>query len=355
MATSQYIGARYVPLFADPYDWDDTREYEPLTIVYGNGNSYTSRQYVPKGTPLTDGNYWALTGNYNAQVEQYRKEAKAVSDKYDAVAKNSNDALSLAKINERGIAANDAELAGTAESGLKTLITQEAERAKREEGSINGKLDGTVDSGLKTLIGAYDDKLAGTADSGLKTLITEETERAKREESSIGSKFPIASDSISDGAVTATKMAASAVSSILQGFTVRMFNSTNGKADNTGMVCPEGGKLVGFYIVELGILVINEFLGAAGQSGETVFSLPTYVPSVNGVVQMAGFGIVGWTDSSTFSTWSGLRYGHGRHIFPNTAIAQQFSSTCCVAYLKPYEISEQSANYANAIASNQII
>ena len=336
MATSQYIGARYVPLFADPYDWDDTREYEPLTVVYSNGNSYTSRQYVPKGTPLADENYWVVTGNYNAQVEQYRKETNAVSDKYDTVVKKSNDALSLAKTNERDIAANDAELAGTADSGLKTLITEETERAKLEESSINGKL-------------------AGTADSGLKTLITEETERAKREESSIDSKFPIASDSIADGAVTAPKMATSAVSSILQGFTVRRFDNTDAKADNTGMVCPAGGFLSGFYIVELGILVINRFSGTEAQTGETTFSLPTYVPSVSGVIQMADFGAVGWTSTSDFSKWTGLRYGKGRHIFLNTSFAQQFASVCALAYLKPYESSSQSANYANAVASNQII
>lgn len=74
MATKEYIGARYVPLFADPIDWDKTKTYEPLTIVSHAGNSYTSRQYVPKGIEITDESYWALTGNYNAQVEQYRKE-----------------------------------------------------------------------------------------------------------------------------------------------------------------------------------------------------------------------------------------------------------------------------------------
>lgn len=74
MATKQYIGARYVPLFADPIDWDKTKTYEPLTIVYHQGNSYTSRQSVPAGVAITDTTYWALTGNYNAQIEQYRKE-----------------------------------------------------------------------------------------------------------------------------------------------------------------------------------------------------------------------------------------------------------------------------------------
>lgn len=78
MATKEYIGARYVPLFADPIEWDKTKTYEPLTIVYHGGNSYTSRQYVPTGIELSDESFWALTGNYNAQVEQYRKDTAKV-------------------------------------------------------------------------------------------------------------------------------------------------------------------------------------------------------------------------------------------------------------------------------------
>lgn len=73
---TQYIGARYVPLFADPIEWDDQREYEPLTVVTYQGNSYTTRQFTPKGTAITDESFWANTGNYNAQIEQYRNEVK---------------------------------------------------------------------------------------------------------------------------------------------------------------------------------------------------------------------------------------------------------------------------------------
>lgn len=80
MAVTQYVGARYVPLFAEPLEWDNTKTYEPLTIVYNNGNSYTSRQYVPVGIEITNTHYWALTGNYNAQIEQYRNEVQ----RYDA-------------------------------------------------------------------------------------------------------------------------------------------------------------------------------------------------------------------------------------------------------------------------------
>lgn len=74
MPTTQYIGSRYVPLLADPVEWSSTKEYEPLTIVTHEGNSYTSRQFVPKGIDITNNDYWAMTGNYNAQVEQYRRE-----------------------------------------------------------------------------------------------------------------------------------------------------------------------------------------------------------------------------------------------------------------------------------------
>lgn len=73
---NRYIGARYVPVFADPIEWDNTRTYEPLTIVTRNGASYTSKQTVPVGIDITNGDYWVATGNYNAQVEAYRQEVQ---------------------------------------------------------------------------------------------------------------------------------------------------------------------------------------------------------------------------------------------------------------------------------------
>lgn len=74
MSVREYIGARYVPVFAEPIVWDKTKSYEPLTIVLYQGNSFTTRQHVPAGIEITDERYWAETGNYNAQVEAYRTE-----------------------------------------------------------------------------------------------------------------------------------------------------------------------------------------------------------------------------------------------------------------------------------------
>lgn len=89
----QYIGARYVPIFGrkgdDTIQWDGgVAPYEPLTIVLYEGDSYTSRTYVPVGIDILNQDYWALTGNYNAQIEAYREEVLGFNDRITA---NEND------------------------------------------------------------------------------------------------------------------------------------------------------------------------------------------------------------------------------------------------------------------------
>lgn len=92
MTVTQYIGSRYVPIFADPQEWNNTRTYEALTIVSHEGNSYTSKQYVPTGKDISDSDYWVQTGNYNAQVENYRLETqnavKQINESVDTLNKN---------------------------------------------------------------------------------------------------------------------------------------------------------------------------------------------------------------------------------------------------------------------------
>lgn len=91
----EYTGMRYVPVFADPPEWSSANSYEPLEIVIHEGNSYTSKTFVPVGIGISDPQYWALTGNYNAQVEQYRQEVLAfdgrITKNANDIAKNAND------------------------------------------------------------------------------------------------------------------------------------------------------------------------------------------------------------------------------------------------------------------------
>ena len=84
----EYTGMRYVPVFADPPEWSSANSYEPLEIVIHEGNSYTSKTFVPVGIDISNSAYWALTGNYNAQVEQYRQEVLAFDGR---IAKNAED------------------------------------------------------------------------------------------------------------------------------------------------------------------------------------------------------------------------------------------------------------------------
>lgn len=88
---SQYIGARYVPKFADPIEWDTERGYESLTIVTYKGESYTSKCPVPPGIDIKNTRYWALSGGYNAQVEEYKNQVKDLSQQVTGFASDNKE------------------------------------------------------------------------------------------------------------------------------------------------------------------------------------------------------------------------------------------------------------------------
>ena len=88
---SQYVGARYVPKFADPIEWDTERGYESLTIVTYKGESYTSKCPVPPGIDIKNTRYWALTGAYNAQVEEYKNQVKDLSQQVTEFASDNKE------------------------------------------------------------------------------------------------------------------------------------------------------------------------------------------------------------------------------------------------------------------------
>lgn len=71
-AYNTYVGARYVPKLIGT--WDNTQNYEPLCIVIWEGNSYTSKQYVPSGIDITNQNYWVMTGNFNGQLAHIQEQ-----------------------------------------------------------------------------------------------------------------------------------------------------------------------------------------------------------------------------------------------------------------------------------------
>ena len=78
-----YVGHRYVPKISG--EWDDSKSYEALSIVSYQGASYTSRQPVPVGVEITNEDFWVVTGNYNAQVEQYRNDVRNLENSMNTI------------------------------------------------------------------------------------------------------------------------------------------------------------------------------------------------------------------------------------------------------------------------------
>lgn len=73
-----YIGQRYVPKVMG--QWDSTQNYEGLSIVIHQGDSYTSKKRVPAGIDIHNDEYWVVTGNYNAQIDDYRTRVDNVEN-----------------------------------------------------------------------------------------------------------------------------------------------------------------------------------------------------------------------------------------------------------------------------------
>lgn len=78
MSVRQYIGARYVPIFADPIEWNNTRTYEPLTMVTYYNNTYISKKTVPTGVAITNTEYWVIISNFNQQVSDLSAQVTAL-------------------------------------------------------------------------------------------------------------------------------------------------------------------------------------------------------------------------------------------------------------------------------------
>lgn len=349
MSVREYVGARYVPIVVG--EWDSTRTYEPLMVVTYQGNSYTSRQYVPTGIEITNEAFWVQTGNYNAQVEQYRKEVTTYDGRITAAQTDATNALSLAKTNEADIAANDAELAGTAESGLKTLITNETTRATKAEQANATAITTETTRATK-------------AEEGNASAITAEGAARVTAINAILARFPVGTSDLRDGSVTATKINQTGVKSILNGFTIHFFNNKDPNADNVGLVAPDNARISGFYIEELTLLCITQLQvygpWSSIKSPDGKIVLPSYVPAImppttqDANEYILNGGACVWNDSNPWKTWYGYSLMADRQLSPRSNVESKDWFTTfgsAVAILRPYMTSPLPAQTYDALVS----
>ena len=130
MSVREYVGARYVPIVVG--EWDKTHTYEPLMVVIHEGNSYTSRQYVPAGIDILNEQYWVESANYNAQVAAYRSEVQTFDGRITA---NAN-AIETETANRTAAVTAEMERAQSAERVLQTNIDTEKTRAEAAEQTL---------------------------------------------------------------------------------------------------------------------------------------------------------------------------------------------------------------------------
>jgi hypothetical protein len=151
-------------VFADPVEWSSSNTYEPLTIVIHEGNSYTSKQAVPKDIDITNEAFWALTGNYNAQVELYRRETAAAKTAADNVQADINTLLPKDDF--------------SAENTVKKYVDDSVTAVQTDVDTLLPKSDFSAENTVKEYI---DDSVASIKDidyTELSSSIPESVERA---------------------------------------------------------------------------------------------------------------------------------------------------------------------------------
>ena len=304
-AHTTYVGSRYVPTFgrkgSQVVDWDNKAPYEPLTIVLHEGNSFTSRCYVPADIDITNANFWVETGNFNAQVAAYREEVRTYDDRI--------------KENKTNIVAETTR-ATAADTALDDKITNETARATTADATItNGYKD--ADAQIVNDYKEADTELNNTINNFINP---------------ISNKFPIKAEDIANGAVTKEKLDAQSIESIVRGIAIRRFNSANSTADNGNMTVGANTVVRGFYIPELTMLVLDHLEVIRG----TLFvSLPDYIPKPNGP---CGLGtLLSYTDTTPFSNWYNLvLQTNGSITISSTDSASYNLMGTSITFLRPY-------------------
>lgn len=94
-----YIGNRYVPKIIGAWDTSKNTPYESLSIVMHNGDSYTSKTFVPISIDITNTNYWVKTSEFNVQLSSVQNSIisinQSITNLTNSVNSNSQDITSI--------------------------------------------------------------------------------------------------------------------------------------------------------------------------------------------------------------------------------------------------------------------
>lgn len=295
------------------------------------------------------------TANYN--LDLYSEDDRPnLCDQYNSAMNKVDSQLKVAEGNVN-IAITNANNAVSSIEGVQGNIdTLTAKTAKDVQ---------TLTTSIADLTDACQKDLAQVREEAQETsgTVVENATAIKSLQNSLNGKFPVTTNNIADGAVTAAKLNASALNSILEGFTIRYFDSSNSAADNQGMTTGPNCSWAGFYITGLNLLVI-EYMEIQARSGgivnifndPTYFILPTYVPRPTQRVLVAS--------CNGMFVDGGNRSFQGIRINPNGAVgfntgatsstAAAYTTGPVVAWMGAYGTTYSATGnaYTDAVANN---
>lgn len=183
---------------------------------------------------------------------------------------------------------------------------------------------GTVETAMTNVQTTADNAyaLAQTNEHDIGTLNGEVTELNQ-----LKTKFPIHADDIAASAFTAEKLDATAIAAMWGSQRVYRFDSADATADNTGLSVPSGGALSGFYLADLGLLIITNGYLHTTSAADDALTLPSYVPVAPRNIKL-GLGCLHWTSTEYFKSWGAVTYKSGtRNIVFGSRIDGTSSNT----------------------------
>ena len=87
--------------YADPIQWDITRQYEKNTVVLDkDGNAYLSVQAVPAGVSLDRTEYWTIIGNFSALWESVKQAITIPDEGHGTTASSARTVNTLVWVND---------------------------------------------------------------------------------------------------------------------------------------------------------------------------------------------------------------------------------------------------------------
>lgn len=169
MAVNRYIGMRYVPKIIGAHD--SQIAYEALSIVTYNGNSYTSKQNVPPGTEITNTDYWVVTGNYNAQVEQYRSEVvNAVATVTEAMSDLESSVNETVDALEASVASSISDMESAVTTEMEATVTRVNSSLATTTANLQSRMD-TLSTNVNAELAETTAEIEGYVDDRVATAL----------------------------------------------------------------------------------------------------------------------------------------------------------------------------------------